>query len=514
MNKITETPQQAAIRLGTHLISGGYQFECLHEYTDLNGNLLYWKIRFKHSVSGEKSILPLSLNENGYALREPKFQNTKPLYRLNYLSLHTDDVIIVCEGEKCVDELIKINALATTSGGAKSGANADWSPLAKRTVFLWPDNDPAGKKYMKTVANKLQALDCKIKLIDIDALQLPEKGDAVDWLAIHPNATVDDIFRLSLLDSHNLIAEDNNERGTDALIGISLMDFLAHKFKPRELLLSPWLPEQGLAMIYAKRGVGKTFVGLNIAYAISSAGEYLGWKAKKPCAVLYIDGEMPASVMQQRLEGIVAANDREASKFIILTPDMQKYGMPDLSTVQGQQILDPFTEKADVIIVDNISTLCRNPNENEAESWIPVQEWALRLRTQGKSVVFIHHASKNGGQRGTSKREDVLDTVIVLKHPSDYNPMDGAKFEIHFEKSRGFSGKDAEPLLASLIIDQDHKQQWTVQTIENSTYQQVIKLNAEGLKPSEIAEQLDIHKSTVSRHLRKAKTQELDNAEF
>ena len=73
--------------------------------------------------------------------------------------------------------------------------------------------------------------------------------------------------------------------------------------------------------------------------------------------------------------------------------------------------------------------------------------------------------------------------------------MDGAKFEIHFEKSRGFSGKDAEPLLASLITDKNNKQQWAVQTIENSTYEQVIKLSNEGLKQSEIAELLDINKS-------------------
>ena len=281
----------------------------------------------------------------------------------------------------------------------------------------------------------------------------------------------------------------------DRLQAVSLADFLAQEIKPRKLLLSPWLPEQGLAMIYAKRGVGKTFVGLNIAYAIASAGEYLGWKAEKPCAVLYIDGEMPASVMQDRLAGIVAAHEREAKTFTILTPDMQKFGMPDLSTLHGQQMLESFVDSADVIIVDNISTLCRKTNENEAEGWLPVQEWALRLRTLGKSVVFIHHASKNGGQRGTSKREDVLDTVIVLKHPSDYNPMDGAKFEIHFEKSRGFSGKDAEPLLASLITDKNNKQQWAVQTIENSTYEQVIKLSNEGLKQSEIAELLDINKS-------------------
>lgn len=34
-------------------------------------------------------------------------------------------------------------------------------------------------------------------------------------------------------------------------------------------------------------------------------------------------------------------------------------------------------------------------------------------------------------QRGTSKREDVLDTVISLQQSDDYDAKEGASFEIH-----------------------------------------------------------------------------------
>ena len=40
----------------------------------------------------------------------------------------------------------------------------------------------------------------------------------------------------------------------------------------RKDLLQPWLPEQGLAMIHAPRGVGKTFFALSCAYAIGTGG--------------------------------------------------------------------------------------------------------------------------------------------------------------------------------------------------------------------------------------------------
>jgi hypothetical protein len=50
-----------------------------------------------------------------------------------------------------------------------------------------------------------------------------------------------------------------------------------------------------------------------------------------------------------------------------------------------------------------------------------------------------------------SRREDVLDTVVNLRRPEDYEQ--GARFEVHFDKSRGFMGKDAEPFEATLSDD-------------------------------------------------------------
>lgn len=286
---------------------------------------------------------------------------------------------------------------------------------------------------------------------------------------------------------------------------ITLVDFLTLNIAQRELILSPWLPKQGLAMLYAKRGVGKTHVALNIAYAVASGGSFLGWKADKPCSVLYLDGEMPAATMQERLASIVISHEREAqAPFTILTPDIQNRGMPDLSTLEGQQTIEPFLKDIEFIVVDNISTLCRTGKENEAEGWLLVQAWALRMRSEGRSVLFVHHAAKNGNARGTSKREDVLDTVIVLKHPNDYDPSEGAAFEVHFEKARSFCGDSAQPLLVKLHTEYN-KQIWELKTLEKSTFEKVIDLANQGFRQHEIVLELGISKSKASRYFKKAK---------
>ncbi|HNN29921.1 MAG TPA: MarR family transcriptional regulator, partial [Agitococcus sp.] len=179
------------------------------------------------------------------------------------------------------------------------------------------------------------------------------------------------------------------------------------------------------------------------------------------------------------------------------------------ATLEGQQALEPYLQGIKLIVIDNISTLCRSGRENESEGWIVVQEWALRQRAAGRSVLFVHHAGKGGNQRGTSKREDVLDTVINLKRPIDYEPSHGASFEIHFEKTRGFSGEDAEPLSCQLGHDQHGQTAWLYSRLEDSTFDKVVNLINEGLSQAEIASELDINKSNVSRHVKKARLQGL-----
>ena len=60
----------------------------------------------------------------------------------------------------------------------------------------------------------------------------------------------------------------------------------------------------------------------------------------------------------------------------------------------------------------------------------------------------MHHAGKSGKQRRTSRKEDILNSVIALKRPPDYQASQGARFEVYYEKARDFCGADTDPLEA------------------------------------------------------------------
>jgi KaiC/GvpD/RAD55 family RecA-like ATPase len=293
------------------------------------------------------------------------------------------------------------------------------------------------------------------------------------------------------------------QREDERLRVIPLNEFLAMEFPPREMLLGPWLPKQGLAMVFAPRGVGKTHFSLGVAYAVATGGTFLKWTAPEPNRVLVIDGEMPAAALKERWASIVDKSLLEppSGDYVgVLAADTFVAGLPDLSTKDGQAKIEPLIGDAQLIVVDNLSTLARSGKENESESWGLMQEWALCQRRQGRSVLFIHHAGKGGEQRGTSRREDVMDSVIKLSLPSDYTPEDGARFVVQFTKSRGFAGDEAAAFEAIL-----NDGLWSTKALVDVRTEQIIQLHGEGLSQRDIASELGCGLATVNRTIKKNK---------
>ena len=282
---------------------------------------------------------------------------------------------------------------------------------------------------------------------------------------------------------------------------LSLNEFLDWPIPPREHLLYPVMPEQGLVLLYAPRGLGKTYVALGISLAVAAGKKLFNWDGRHPHRTLYIDGEMPARAMQERLGKLVKTSHLSAevlSNFALLTPDIQTRPMPNLATPEGQEALEPFLADIDLLVIDNIATLCRVGRENDTESWLPVQGWLLELRRRGLSVLIVHHAGKNGDQRGTSAKEDIMDTVINLRRPKNYQTEEGARFEVHLTKARGLSGSEARPFEAQLC-DDGEALSWLVKDLEDRELEAVREMVDQGLSIRDIAKELDLPKSNVHR---------------
>ncbi len=420
----------------------------------------------------------------------------------------TSETLCIAEGYATAASIHEATGYAVlitlNAGNTESVAKMARRKYPERKIIICADNDfKEGSSQNVGIEAATKAAKSTNSLLAVCPLIDDKKADFNDLYIAQGLEAVKDCIDKAV-SPHEMPQVQSEAK--PPLCVVDLEELLSRSVPPRNYLLDPIIPEQGLCMIFAERGVGKTFAGLNIAYAVAAGGNVFSWNAKQPNPILYVDGEMPFNAMQSRIAGIVSNTELEPQKgfFRVLTPDLQPDDspMPNLATKEGQAALEPHLQGVKLLVLDNLATLCRNGRSNDEESWLPVQEWILTLRRRGISVLLIHHAGKNGGQRGTSAKEDILDTVIQLRRPNDYSPEQGARFEVHLTKARGIVGDAAEPFEAQLITN-DGVSTWTVKSIEDSRAEQIRLLADEGLNMREIAEEMGISKSAVSRLCKK-----------
>ena len=105
---------------------------------------------------------------------------------------------------------------------------------------------------------------------------------------------------------------------------------------------------------------------------------------------------------------------------------------------------------------------------------------------QAVAYCFVHHAGKGGNQRGTSKREDVIDTVINLKRPVITSPHTEQVLKFILKRHVALGGEDTEPLSCQLGHDQHGQAVWLYSRLEDSTFDKVVNLINEGLSQTEV----------------------------
>jgi putative DNA primase/helicase len=94
----------------------------------------------------------------------------RPLYNLPALNQQHDAPVLIAEGEKSADaaaSLFPDHACLAWCGGTGGINAADWSPLAGRSVTLWPDADAPGRQVMAKLAQRLLPIAASVRVVAI-----------------------------------------------------------------------------------------------------------------------------------------------------------------------------------------------------------------------------------------------------------------------------------------------------------------------------------------------------------
>lgn len=289
------------------------------------------------------------------------------------------------------------------------------------------------------------------------------------------------------------------------LIGVGVRDFLKMNLEPLDFVIEPLITVKGRGMIYSPRGAGKTYVTMQLAYAIAKGiEECFVWRIPKKRRVVYVDGEMDAETLQQRQVEIVKLNGGdppENNELVLVTRDLQKDVRPKINTKAGRDNIEAHLEPGTVLILDNISSLSPSSDEQETEEWALIEDWFGDLCWHGATVLFVHHAGKGGDQRGTSKREDLLQFVLKLHVPSDHRMDEPLRAELYLTKLRGKCGKSiyGQPFELRLGTDEHGEPAWMIRQLKELLRERARQMLADGMKAGDVVLETGLSRWSVAR---------------
>jgi hypothetical protein len=278
----------------------------------------------------------------------------------------------------------------------------------------------------------------------------------------------------------------------------------------RESIIGKWFLEGDLGFIYGPRGLGKTWLALRLARAVSDGTGIGPWTAKEARKVIYVDGEMAIDASLERAKKMGRVNDDNFlmlhhESLFLLTGKVLNLTHRDSQMALTQTCL---AHGVKVLVLDNISCLF-TLKENESDAWGErVLPWLLELRRHRIAVVFVHHAGRNGLMRGTSKREDAAFWSIKLSEAKGEHNQEGARFIATFDKNRNSTNDETPSLLWHFEPQSDGS---VIPKTTNLTPLQIfIDLVTDGLDScSDIAQEMGVTKGTVSKLAKKAEREGL-----
>ena len=200
----------------------------------------------------------------------------------------------------------------------------------------------------------------------------------------------------------------------------SLADIMAMKFEPLSWAVEGYLPE-GLSILAGRQKLGKTWLALDFAIAVSMGGAAMGSIFCEEGDVLYCDLENGYRRIQGRIQ-IVAGNHEQKpwlDRLQVATEcrPLDKGLIDDLETWR-RSVSSPRLVVIDVLQrVKPQGKPGSNSYENDYAALSHLQAWATENRV---AVLVLHHTRKGGADdplealNGSNGLSACADTTLVL----------------------------------------------------------------------------------------------------
>jgi hypothetical protein len=378
----------------------------IYPYHDQTGQVLYEAVREE---------------PKGFKFRQPKGKGYKynlngvhrVLYKLPDVlqAIEKGITVWLVEGEKDVETLTKLGFTATTNPMGAGKWNENFTEALKRAnVVIIPDNDQEGIKHSKTVARDLQRVANSVKVLELPSLSsdpLPQKFDVTDWLKA--GGSVETLVKQA--EELPQWMDKDLFKGGKTAKEILEMDI------PDPVWIIPNMIQQGLTILAGSPKLGKSWLALSIAVAVSSGGYALGAIKVDQAGVLYLALEDSDRRLQNRLNSL-GATPRENLTFFT---EWER-------GIEGANKLDSYlmaNKSIKLVVVDVLARMKAlqgqgRPSVYDAD-YQDMEPFQRLANKHDVAVLLIHHTRKAGGEDfldsigGSYGISGSVDTAIVLR---------------------------------------------------------------------------------------------------
>lgn len=361
-------------------------------------------LRFPEGHAIKQKYAPFTLGIDGtWSLKRPD----SPLMPIYYTKKHPDKPIVINEGEKALKgcEAIIGDKLdsCTWHGGVNSWKKANWKPILKREVWIFPDNDKAGTDCAGELAEYLRKKGCRtVKIIKLPK-RFEDKDDLYDAYQRGDFKSAEHFIRYVKMQKEKL---------PKGALRFERADFVLSQVTNPDWLITEVFERNRLITVFGEPKSGKSFIAIAMACAVARGSDFYGHKAKK-APVVYLAGE-GVSGIRRRLsvynQSEYGGSLKEAPLFLSNRGSRINEAEEYQKLEDEINLLKQEVGQIGLIIFD---TFQRNfsGDENSAQEVNKFVKAADQLiHDFDCTVLLVHHTGR--GNKGRARGSSVLDASI------------------------------------------------------------------------------------------------------
>jgi RecA-family ATPase len=425
-------------------------------------------LRFPEGHAIKQKYAPFTLGIDGtWSLKRPD----SPLMPIYHTNDCPDKPIVINEGEKACrgcESIVKGKLDSCTwHGGVNSWKKADWTPILKREVWIFPDNDKAGKDCADEIAEYLRKAGCKRVKIIQPPKDFKEKDDLFDAHESGYFASSDDFINF---------VNNQKEKLPKGALRFERADFVLSQVSNPDWLITDVFERNRLITVFGEPKSGKSFISIAMACAVARGDEFYGHAAKK-APVVYLAGEGVAGIRRRlacfhqseyggSLDGAPLFLSNRGSRINepeeyqkledeinLLKQDLGQIGLIIFDTFQrnfsgdenSAQEVNKFVKAADQLIHDFDCTVLLVHHTGRGN----------KGRARGSSVLDASIDGEFLVERKGTKPDDDNSMLVTMKQTKNKDGMGMAekKFEFHEETLIGEGLNVTSGLLIETDVD-------------------------------------------------------------